>query len=355
MVYLDGTDPSGYPIQDGGSAEDGEQLFMYQLAVDGAPELAPNAFAWSDGRKAWLHPGQPYELNVQISEPNGGSDLSTVEVMLASNQGSDSMSIQWTFETGACTTTSTHVFIDQCTMLGANGIADPYENDLMLNIQLHLGWNTPDLGDSRREPAILVIDRAGQEETRNFPEHRWRFSAGLTIPEESVNLHLTRGSFLGDGARVTPLTPMELSGGLVFAETTTVPDFDCQVDIFFGGQTYSVTAKEGIWSKAITAPASSGSLPMTWGVACLEGQGVDLTDQETSVKWIVVDGTGPEPQEVLSPRPRAILGGENHEVRVLVQELGGLDMASLELVWQVEDFETGDIIRSGREPLTPMG
>ena len=122
----------------------------------------------------------------------------------------------------ACTTTSTHVFIDQCTMLGANGIADPYENDLMLNIQLHLGWNTPDLGDSRREPAILVIDRAGQEETRNFPEHRWRFSAGLTIPEESVNLHLTRGSFLGDGARVTPLTPMELSGGLVFAETTTV-------------------------------------------------------------------------------------------------------------------------------------
>ena len=43
------------------------------------------------------HPGRPYELNVQISEPNGGSDLSTVEVMLASNQGSDSMSIQWTF------------------------------------------------------------------------------------------------------------------------------------------------------------------------------------------------------------------------------------------------------------------
>ena len=236
-------------------------------------------------------------------------------------------------------------------MLGANGIADPYENDLILNIQLHLGWNTPDLGDNRREPAILVVDRAGQEETRNFPEHRWRFSAGLTIPEESVNLHLTRGSFLGDGARVTPLTPMEISGGLVFAETTTVPNFDCQVDIFFAGQTYSVMAIEGIWSKAITAPPSSGSLPMTWGVACLEGQGVDLTDQETSVKWIVVDGTGPEPQEVLSPRPRAILGGENHEVRVLVQELGGLDMASLELVWQVEDFETGDVLRSGREPL----
>ena len=27
----------------------------------------------------------------------------------------------------------------------------------------------------------------------------------------------------------------------------------------------------------------------------------------------------------------------------------------LELVWQVEDFETGDVIRSGREPLSLEG
>ena len=80
-----------------------------------------------------------------------------------------------------------------------------------------------------------------------------------------------------------------------------------------------------------------------------------MTDQATSVKWIVVDGTGPEPQEVLSPRPLAILGGENHEVRLIVQELGGLDLQSLELVWQVEDYETGDVIRSGREPLSLEG
>ncbi|MEC7504248.1 MAG: hypothetical protein VX524_03140, partial [Candidatus Thermoplasmatota archaeon] len=298
---------------------------------------------------------QPYELNVKISEPNGGSDLSTVEVMLANNQGSDAMSIEWAFETGECTTTSSHVRIDQCTMLGANGIADPYEEDLVLNIRMQLGWNTPDLGDNRREPAILVVDRAGQEELRTFPEHRWRFSAGLSIPEESVNLHLTRGSFLGDGARVTPLTPMEISGGLVFAETSTVPNFDCNVNVLFAGKTYSVLAKDGVWSTALDAPATSGSIPMTWEVGCLEGQGTDLTDQATSVKWILVDGTGPEPQEVLSPRPRAILGGENHEVRVLVQELGGLDLASLELVWQVEDFETGDVIRSGREPLSLEG
>ncbi len=354
-VYLEGTDPSGYPIQDGGSAAENDQLFVYQLAVDGAPELAPDAFSWVGGRQSWIHPGQPYELNVKITEPNGGSDLSTVDVMLASNQGSDPMTVEWAFATNNCTTESVHIVIQSCTMLGSNGLAGPFEKDMTLNIQLSFGWNTPDLGDNRREPAILVVDRAGQEELRAFPEHRWRFSAGLSIPEESVDLHLTRGSFLGDGARVTPLTPMEVSGGLVFAETSTVPAFDCAVDVFFAGQTYTATAVDGIWSVPVQAPATSGSLPMTWEVGCLLGQGQDLTNKEASVKWIVVDGTGPTPVEVLSPRPLAILGGENHEVRVVVQELGGLDLQSLELVWTVEDFNTGEVIRSGREPLSLEG
>ncbi len=354
-IYLEGTDPSGYAIQDGGSAEEGDQLFIYQLAIDGAPELMPDAFGWVGGRQSWIHPGQPYELNVKITEPNGGSDLSTVDVMLASNQGSDPMTIEWTFASNNCSTESVHIVIRSCTMLGANGLAGPFEKDMTLNIQMTFGWNTPDLGENRREPAILVVDRAGQEELRAFPEHRWRFSAGLSIPEETVDLHLTRGAFLGDGARVTPLTPMELSGGLVFSETSTVPTFDCDVNVFFAGQTYVATAVDGIWSVPVQAPASSGSLPMTWEVGCLFGQGVDLTDKETSVRWIVVDGTGPSPVEVLSPRPMAILGGQNHEVRVVVIELGGLDLQSLELVWTVEDFETGDTIRSGREPLSLEG
>ena len=354
-VYLEGTDPSGYAIQQGGSAEEGQQLTVYQLAVDGAPTLDPDAFSWADGRKSWLHPGQPYQLDVKITEPNGGSDLDTVEVMLASNQGSDTMSIIWDFESGNCTTESIHIFIEDCTMMGENGVAGPFEKDMLLQIDLTFGWNTPDLGDNRREPAILVIDRAGQEESRNFPEHRWRFSAGLSIPEESVNLFLTRGSFLGDGARVTPLTPMEISGGLVFAETSTVPVFDCEVNLLFAGSTYTATAYDGIWSTPLEAPAVSGALPLTWEVGCLEGQGVDLTDKETSVKWILVDGTGPNPVEILSPRPLAILGGEGHDVRIVIEELGGLDVQSLELVWVVEDFETRDTIRSGREALNLMG
>ena len=354
-VYVEGTDPSGYSIVDGGSSDEGQQLFVYQLAVDGAPSLEADAFSWQDGRKAWLHPAQPYELDIKITEPNGGSDLATVEVKLAHNQGSDPMSIVWDFNTGSCTTESIHIIISDCEMLGADGPASPFEKDMLLNIEMEFGWNTPDLGDNRREPSIRVVDRAGQESVKIFPEHRWRFSAGLGVPDETVSLFLTSGSFLGDGARVTPLTQMEVSGAVEFVETHTIPEFNCDVEVLFGGQTARATAIEGIWSVELQAPVVSGSFSLTWNVACLEGQGMDLTDKENSVRWIRVDGTGPEPIEVLSPRPMAILGGENHEVRVVLEELGGLDVQSLELVWRVEDFLTGDTLRSGRVPMNLLG
>ena len=354
-VYLSGTDPSGYAIQNGGSDQPEDQLFTYQLAIDGAPSLASDAFRWSDGRHSWLHPAEPYRLNLAIEEPNGGSDLSTVEVMLANNQGSDPMSIEWDFSTKACTTESLHVVIEGCVMRGANGPAGPFEPSMVLELDFQLGWNTPDLGENRREPAIRVVDRAGQEAFRAFPEHRWRFSAGLSIPDESVSLFLSSGSFLGDGARVTPSTSMEVSGGVVFAETMTVPSFDCEVNVLLAGRTYTATTIEGIWSMGVTAPPASGSYPLTWSIGCLEGQGQDLTDAESSVRWILVDGTGPQPIEVLSPRAQATLTGESYEVRVVMNELGGLDMQSMELIWEVEDFATGDIIRTGREPVTLTG
>ena len=94
---------------------------------------------------------------------------------------------------------------------------------------------------------------------------------------------------------------------------------------------------------------------MTWSVGCLQGQGVDATDQETSVRWIIVDGTGPEPVEVSNPRPVSILEPESHEVRILLSEAGGLDVESLELVWWVEEKATGDRLRNGIEPLTLIG
>ncbi len=354
-VYLTGTDQAGHTLENGGTNVSGEHLFMYQLATDGPPAVTANAFSIDGGKKPWLHPQTPYTFEVDISEPNGGSDFSTVVVELASNQGSDSLPILWDFLTGNCTTTSPHVLIEECEMRGANGPADPYERDMTLHIEVKLAWTTPDLGETRREPGIRVIDRAGQEVFLAFPEHRWRFSAAMEVPDESVNLILSQGTLLEDGARLAPNSPLEVSGSIVFSETGLTPQFDCQVDILFAGSTTSTSTLEGIWSVALQAPSSTMTIPMTWSVGCLQGQGIDATNQETSVRWIIVDGTGPEPVEVSNPRPASVLKAESHEVRILLSEAGGLDVDSLELVWWVEEKATGDRLRNGIEPLTLIG
>ena len=354
-VYLNGSDNAGHPLENGGSNIPGEQLFMYQLATDGAPTVASNAFSFEGGKKPWMHPEMPYVFAVDISEPNGGSDLSTVVVELASNQGSDPLPIQWDFMTGNCTTTSPHVMIEDCEMRGANGPADPYERDMTLHVEMKLAWTTPDLGETRREPGIRVIDRAGQEVFHAFPEHRWRFSAAMEIPEESVSLILSQGTLLGDGARLAPNSPLEVAGAVVFAETGLIPDFECEVDVLFAGSTTTASSLDGIWSVALQAPSTTMTTPMTWSIGCLQAQGIDATDQETSVRWIIVDGTGPEPVEVSNPRPASVLEPESHEVRILLSEAGGLEAESLELVWWVEEKATGDRLRNGVEPLTLVG
>ena len=78
--------------------------------LDGAPAVASGAFAYETGREPWAAPSaRPYTINVDLTEPNGGSDLTDVFVELASNQGSDTLPIQWDFSTGNCTTTSPHL------------------------------------------------------------------------------------------------------------------------------------------------------------------------------------------------------------------------------------------------------
>ena len=354
--YLVGNDASGQSLQDGGTSVDGEHLFMYQLGPDGPPTLSSNAMSWDGGVQSWIHPGQAYTLRVDMSEPNGASDLTTVEIQLASNILTSPLSFTWNFVTDSCTSNSIHLIIHSCDMLALNGLeAGPYEKDTRLVVDLELAWTTPDLGDTFREPSVRIVDRAGQEVLQTFPALRWRFSPALMIPQETVSLVLTQGSSLDDGARIPPNSPFELTGGLVFEKTTTMPEFNCSVDVMFAGQTYSVQTYDGIWNIPLVSPSTSGTIPLTWSVGCLPPQGIDSTAKESSVKWMIVDGLGPEPKEVQTPRPGAILSADEHEVTIVLSEEGGIDYESLRLVWWVEDTVTGDYIRGGDAPFLLQG
>ncbi|MAR47158.1 MAG: hypothetical protein CMA41_05075 [Euryarchaeota archaeon] len=354
--YLVGMDASGQILEDAGTAEEGEHLFMYQIGPDGPPTLSATAMSWTGGAKPWLHPSQTYTLGVDMREPNGASDLTTVEIQLGVNILTSPLSFTWDFRTDSCTSDSVHLIIHDCHMLALDGTAaGPYEKDTRLVTELELAWTTPDLGDTFREPSVKIIDRAGQEVLQTFPALRWRFSPALTIPQETVSLVLTQGTVLDDGARIPPNSQFELTGGLVFEATEETPDFNCSVDIMFAGQIYTAQTYDGIWNVELQSPPASGTIPLTWSVGCLPPQGIDATEEGSSVKWMVVDGLGPEPQEVQTPRPGSILSAQEHEVTIVLSEEGGIDFESLRLAWWVEDTVTGELIREGNSPFLLQG
>jgi len=198
------------------------------------------------------------------------------------------------------------------------------------------------------------MDRAGNTDQQAFPTLRWRSSGDMYIPDETIQLFINQGTVVEDGARIAPSSSFEVSGDVLFSETNTRPDFDCPVSVRFDGVTYPVTALDGAWTAVVTASESSGKKALTWGVDCYSGQGDDVTD-ESDNRWILVDGTGPNPVEIINPRPNTILDTDVYEVRVAIDEEGGLDTDSLQLEWWVEDALTGDRLTTGYEPMTVEG
>ena len=114
-------------------------------------------------------------------------------------------------------------------MIGQNGPAGPYEEDITLNVEFHLLWTIPDLGDTKREPKLIVMDRAGNTDQQAFPTLRWRSSGDMYIPDETIQLVINQGTVVEDGARIAPGSSFEVSGDVLFQETNTRPDFDCPV------------------------------------------------------------------------------------------------------------------------------
>ena len=176
----------------------------------------------------------------------------------------------------------------------------------------------------------------------------------MYIPDETIQLIINQGTAVDDGARIAPSSSFEVSGDVLFQETNTRPDFDCPVSVLFDGVVYQTTAIDGAWTAVVTASENSGKKALTWSVDCTSGQGNDVTD-ESNNRWILIDGTGPTPVEVINPRPNTILETEVYEVRIAITEEGGLDVESLQLEWWVEDAETGDRLITGFESMNLEG
>ena len=353
--YVVGTDPSGHPIIEGGSDMVEDHLFMYQILDDGVPLIDSDGFEWTDGRKAWLHPGQNYALNISFSELNGISDIYQIEVSLGHNIASDKLNLVWNSDSRQCFSETIHLEIVTCRINNANGLTpSPYEQDLVFYVEIVPQWTLPDLGDSRREPQVIIADRAGNEDLLTFPQNRWRFSTEMMITN-NPSLWVENGAIIEDGARVSPGSAMELSGELVFVKSSEKPQFDCDIETKINGIKSSTIAIDGIFTASLNAPVSSGHYAMTWGVDCLPEQGIDSTSEIEAVKWILVDSTGPQVVEFTSPRESSILDIESHFVRVFISENYGIDSDSVELFWWISSTNSDEAIASGSTDMMLVG
>ncbi|MGY8754842.1 MAG: hypothetical protein ACKVIR_04050 [Candidatus Poseidoniales archaeon] len=353
--YVIGTDLGGHQLLEGGSQLEDDHLFMYQLSADGLPVVDSEGFEWADNKKAWLHPGQDYQLNISFTEPNGISDVQTIEVALADNIASDRMAITWNQLSRRCESSSAHLSVKSCQIRTDEGLVPKaYDRDLVMEIELNLKWSTPDLGDTRREPSIKVIDLASQQGVVNYPQNRWRFSAEMMITD-NVSLWVEKGTLTDDGARVAPGSTIELAGIVVFEKSDELPDFNCDVEVRLNGIKATATAVDGLFTAATIAPIESGRYPLTWSTDCLPIQGIDVTDELKAVAWIIVDDDGPVVIEFLSPRQYSILEPGVHDIRVVISEPFGIDVNSVELIWWITTLSENEAVSSGSTDLILEG
>jgi len=353
--YVTGADPAGNPLVGGGEGTLGDHLFMYQIIEDGMPNIGSQSLAWMDYRRAWLHPGQKMSLGLDLIEPNGASDIDLIKIELASNILDDVMDISYHHQNQVCSTSSRHLIISDCRLLGADGNAGNYEEIVRFEVDLELKWTLPDLGELRREPAVTVSDRAGQTTWLVYPDLRWRFSTEMLIPKDNITLTVNSGTLESDGARLRPYDEYGLSGKVVFAESLTVPDFDCAVAITIAEEIVSVVVEDGDFYADLKAPEQTGKHALTWAVDCLPPQGRDVTMDQDSVLWIQVDGEGPLAIESTTPIKSLLLEPDLHVVEVVFAEPYGIDANSLKLHWRVIQEGSVTVLLDGFEDLTLVG
>jgi len=340
--YLSGADPAGNLLVGGGGGGSDQHLFMYQVLRDIAPNILGNEVYYADGAHQWLHPETFYTLNVPLEEGNGISDLSSVRIELASNSQDDNLAIIWDGDDQRCTSQSPYLLIESCVLGARYGNTTPYSSSMEMSVTFQLQWTL--LPDSylSREPAVEVIDRAGQSSFTLLPDMRWRYSPDMMITRSSMNVTIADSVPNSEGAWVRPGAAATIQGEVMWSSDGVLVNAQVDVAILLDGKRHTVLANGGGFTAELEMPLTSGDHPLSVELANIPANAEDLTDRSTPVMWIVVDGDRPVVTEVLSPRPSAVLTMEDLselEVEIRVKELEQLNTNSVQVNWRIQPLD----------------
>jgi len=338
--WFSGEDNAGNSLRDGGGPEHAERYFEYRVQSDRAPVIDADAAQLLDGDDEsgpWLHPDRTYTFVIPIEEPNGLMDLSLINISLDGNDPNDSLAVRWEPGKNTCGTETTRIEIIDCKLVGSDGAADKFTEDVEFVVEIRIPWDFPQV-ERWREPRVRVIDKEQKEDFVSLRDLRWRFSPELGIIAESIDIQASSGTIVGLDAWVRPGTEIELSGSVRWTQSLQIPREPIDLLAILGTNRTTHVTENGSFQIVLIAPTTSETLPLLCELANLPFGGIDETIPELALRWIVVDAGGPIPAEPTSPRS----GGQLHptdlehiEVQWTIQEDGRLDPSSVFLQWRL--------------------
>ena len=320
--WLEVFDPAGHALPDSGSEEN--PLFIIRFGPDGAPTIMEDGLGWNHADN-WLHPGQNYSMKIPIQDVNGYGDIESVVVDLSSDS-SENLEIDWSAVDGCSSSTST-IIIQDCFIVGD---ANHFDAMFTLEIVMSFAWDFNPDSSLERRVRVTASDDSGQS-YRSELESSWRYSSEMEIDTSSVE-------FSGSSAFVAPGQTSTISADVIWTKggqpVDTIVDIIAHIDSM---QQYGIS-ENGSAEILLTAPNNTGIHPITVDLVNLPAGGIDRTDSETVVAWMVVDANAPKVVQFLSPDPLDLVQERDWKdlgFEIMVNESEGLDIESLRMHWLI--------------------
>ena len=320
--WLEVYDSAGHRLEDSGTVS--EPLFTIQLGPDGSPSVIEENFE-SNTLSGWLHPSQNYSLDIPLHDINGYGDISEIRIDLSTNLN-DNLFINWYPHEG-CVPSTTNIIVQSCAISPNTHHFDAYF-DLEVVFSLDWGFN-PDSSIERRS-MVSVTDDSGQSYTSVIGSS-WRYSSEMEIDATSVD-------FSESSAFVAPSETNILSAEVIWSKSMKPVSSTVEIVAFVDTLVQYGISQDGKAEILLTAPESTGIHPIILDIINLPAGGIDRTDEQNVVAWIVVDGHIPKVNEVMSPNPEILVqerDWNNLVFEVLVNETQGLNIDTMKLQWML--------------------
>ncbi|MDP6869367.1 MAG: hypothetical protein QGI21_01160 [Candidatus Poseidoniaceae archaeon] len=321
--WLEVVDPAGHHLVNQGTRMN--PLFQLQFKEDGAPNILAEGLGWAD-ENTWFHPGSNYSFLVPMSDVNGYGDIEQVLIDFSSGS-SENLTVIWSAHSG-CSSSNPSLSVESCDILGE---ASHFDEIFTLSVTISLDWDFNPDSSIMRDIMVMASDDSGQSQRVDLPDEQWRYSGEVEIDTNTIG-------FMNGVAYIAPLSTTNLVGELIWAKGGGKVETTIEIVAVLSGVDYHGLSHNGLIDVLITSPNSSGIYTVQVDVINLPAGGIDRTDSDSVVAWLVVDASPPRVTQLVSPSLDEKIeerDWKNLPFEFVLEETEGLQLDSLRMHWLI--------------------